>query len=488
MTANATTITLFLLYLGLTVLIGLWQARSIKSAQDFAMTKMSVWRAATFLAGFTMGGASTYGLAGDTVKYGFTYLVWFPASIMTGWWLTGLLFARPYYRLQGVTLPTLLKKRFDRRTRMATSISTMIYAVFTMLMELYALAAVIRSLLPAITLAQATAISLIVSVASVAFSGMLGSSAANLMHSVMITVTFSVALVILWRLVGGLDVAIEQVTAILPQVAAPGVDRRVWLSATGLGMGVAGQLWLGKAGRLGGISVISSLSASCSSEEDALKAFLLAGLFSGVAPFMAGLVGILTAALLGPQMANLPAYSSLGMAVTTVSPVLSGVLLAAVAAAILSTFGPLSVVFSSVLIEDIIKEAMPIGERLERKLYPLSIAIVATLCAAYVAIWGIGDILPFIYSTAFPCTVPATLVALFGLYSDRTDAAHAFWAIALGVPIALIWGLVLDNPWGIHNLYVAFVVPLFILVHSLLASDQPQEQILAWRKKGRILP
>jgi hypothetical protein len=147
---------------------------------------------------------------------------------------------------------------------MATSISTMIYAIFTMLMELYALAAVIRSLLPAITLAQATAISLIVSVASVAFSGMLGSSAANLMHSVMITVTFSIALIILWRLVGGLDVAIEQVTAILPQVAAPGVDQRVWLFATGLGMGVAGQLWLGKAGRLGGISVISSLSASCS--------------------------------------------------------------------------------------------------------------------------------------------------------------------------------------------------------------------------------
>jgi hypothetical protein len=89
MTANATAITLFLLYLGLTVLVGLWQARSIKSAQDFAMTKMSVWRAATFLAGFTMGGASTYGLAGDTVKYGFTYLVWFPVSIMTAGGLRG---------------------------------------------------------------------------------------------------------------------------------------------------------------------------------------------------------------------------------------------------------------------------------------------------------------------------------------------------------------------------------------------------------------
>jgi hypothetical protein len=27
--------------------------------------------------------------------------------------VSGLLFARPYYRLQGITLPTLLARRFD---------------------------------------------------------------------------------------------------------------------------------------------------------------------------------------------------------------------------------------------------------------------------------------------------------------------------------------------------------------------------------------
>ena len=93
--------------------MGVWQARKVKTSRDFKFVKMSMWQAATFLVGLTLGGGSTYGIAGDSVKFGLTYLIWFPISVALGWWVSGLLFARPYYRLQGITLPTLLARRFD---------------------------------------------------------------------------------------------------------------------------------------------------------------------------------------------------------------------------------------------------------------------------------------------------------------------------------------------------------------------------------------
>ncbi len=60
--------------------------------------------------GLTLGGGSTYGIAGDSVKYGFTYLVWLPISLFTGMVADGHHFSRRYYRSKGLTVNVLLKK------------------------------------------------------------------------------------------------------------------------------------------------------------------------------------------------------------------------------------------------------------------------------------------------------------------------------------------------------------------------------------------
>lgn len=78
---NWYTLIIFVGYLVFTTLLGLWQTRRIKSSRDYAVTKMPVWQAAAFLSGFTLGGGSTYGIAGDSVKFGLTYLIWFPFSV-----------------------------------------------------------------------------------------------------------------------------------------------------------------------------------------------------------------------------------------------------------------------------------------------------------------------------------------------------------------------------------------------------------------------
>ena len=125
------TVIIVVVYLILTSLYGIWLSKSVKkSSGGYTKAKLSKWQAAAFLAGFTLGGASTYGFAGDTINFGYTYLFWFPFSVLIGWVATAFLFAKPYYRLGGLTVPSYLKKRFGDKTQFAASVSMLFYSFF----------------------------------------------------------------------------------------------------------------------------------------------------------------------------------------------------------------------------------------------------------------------------------------------------------------------------------------------------------------------
>ena len=469
---NKIIIIVLIIYLCLSTSIALWQSRKIRNAKQLRVSRLSVWQAATFLTGFTLGGAGTYGVAGDTVKFGMTYLVWFPLSVVFGWWVTGWLFAKAYYHRGGETIPSILSSRFDHRTSVASSISSMLYAFFVMLLEIYTLAIIIRTILPEMTMPQAAFISLVVNVASVAFSGILGSATANVLHSGAMLVSFSIAAVLLWRAVGGWHAAVNEVIAHFSSFAYGGISRSAWLSAFGMGWGIIGQILVGKAGRLGGISVVSNIAASCKSENDAVSAFWLAGILSGLPPLLSSAIGVFAAALLGNHMSDTPFYSMMSMAVAEISPLAAGFLLAAVTGAIISAFGPVAIVFSSVLIEDILKPAFRIPETLERILFPGIIIIMSIISAVYAVLHGIQDLLPFLYTTAFPCTVPITVVTFFGLFSSKSSNQSAFLSIIIGVAAAIIWGNGLHNPWGVPNMLIALLIPFLIMTLDLLIQTR----------------
>jgi solute:Na+ symporter, SSS family len=464
-------------YLVITSLYGFAQTKKINHHHDHSISKMSIWSVATFLAGYTLGGGATYGVAGDTIKFGLTYMLWFPLSVSLGWIITGLVFARPYYRLKGVTVPTFLAERFDESTRLVTSIATLLYAIFVVLLEIYTLAVIIRALAPGLSMLAATVISLMINISSISFSGILGANSNNLVHTIMIYGSFSLALAVLWHAVGGWDVAITKVVANLPQLASNGVNKTIWLSSIGMGWGVAGQLLMGKAGRLGGISIVSNIAASCKSEKEAVKAFLLAGVISGIPPLLSSAVGIFSAALIGQKFSDMPVYSAIALAITQLNPIVGGLLLAAVVAAILSAFGPTSMVLSSVMVEDVFIHFFSLNNLQKKRLYPIVTIVVSIFCAIFVGFVGIQDILPFLYTTAFPCTVPITVAVGFVLYTDKVHKRSAFWAITLGVTGALVWGLVLGNPFGIPNMYVAYFIPLVVMILGMLAFRYPLRRV-----------
>lgn len=471
MTSNFIVLAIVIIYLTGTTLIGLWQSRRVSKANDFTNSKLSIWSAGTFLAGLTLGGGSTYGIAGDSVKYGFTYLVWFPISLLLGWWLTGFIFGRRYYRSKGYTVNVLLENRFGKKTHLASSISTMIYGVFLIILELYALALIIRAIFPEMTMLQAAIISLTVSVLSVSFSGIMGASLTNVIHSGTIVVALTLSLILLWNRVGGINQAISLIIPNLDKISGPNMTPAIWSSATGLGLGVVGQLLLGKMSRLGGISMVSNIAASCKSETHAILAFIIAGISSGLPTVMAGLVGICSAALIGPAIASLPSYSYIGLAMMQINPFVAGLLLAAFAAAIVAAFGPGAIIMSNVFVDEIIVRLFHVNDQQKRIMYTAVIVVVSLLSGIYVAFGQMKDILPFLYLTAFPCTAPITVVILFGMFNQNIKEGYAFWSIVLGVSTALVWGLVFDNPFDIPNIYISFFLPIMIMGLGAIKKD-----------------
>mgnify|MGYP000851690250 CR=1 FL=1 len=478
MTSQIIILIIVSIYLIFTTLLGLVQSKTVKSSNDFVVTEISPFLAATYLSGFTLGGVSTYGVAGDTIKFGFTYLVWFPISMGLGWWLTGLLFARPYFQNKGITLPALIGKRFSERTRIASLVSLLIYSIFVIVVELYTLVTIIKAISPQLSMMTAVLISFIVCIGTVAFSGILGASVTNLVHSVTMIVAFGLAYIAMNNIVGGWENAIQTIPNFLPQISGRNVDPAMWLSPIGMGWGVIGQIILAKTTRLGGISTVSNLAASCHSERDAKLAFWLAGIFSAIPPFLACSVGIFTAAYLGPRISETPIYSAIGQALNEVNPVIAGIFLSAVLAAVISTFSPLAISFAHIFVEDLVCKAVPISEKLKRLIYPFFIVATTGICAWYVLAFGIENIMPFVFSTAFPCTIPNTIVLLFGLHFENTSDLAAFFSIAIGVIVSLGWGLILNDPFNIPNIYLAFLIPLIIMsLDQLVLKFYPRSKV-----------
>lgn len=449
-------------YLILTSLYGVWLSKNLKSSEGYSKVKLNKWQAAAFLAGFSLGGAATYGFAGDAIQFGYTYLFWFPFSVLIGWIVTSFLFAKPYYRLGGLTVPSYLKQRFGERTQLAASISMLFFSFFIVVLEIYALAVVIQSLFPAFSITTTYILSLIVNCSGGIFAGLEGSSKTNLVHSATMFFAFIFSVFVLWNRVGGWNNAVNTILAMQPPIISSSLNKTLWASINGMGVGVIGQLMLGKLGRLGGVSTISNIAASCESEDDALFAFLMGGTISVVPVLFSGLLGILAAAKMGNELQGLPIYISLGITLQEISPIMAGLLLAAVSAAIISSFGPLSLAFSTVFIEDILK-IKDIKDSIKRFLHPLIIISICVLAIIYIQFFKIESLLPFLYKTAFPCTVPITLVTFFGLYSKRISKQASFWAIALSLPTSLIWTFVFNNPFNIPNLIISYVISLSVI-------------------------
>ncbi len=409
-------------YLILTVVIGLLAQRKSKSSDSFVGSGLGVIACVAAGTGEWLGGSSTTGVS----EYGYLFGLsgaWYTIANGIGICVLAIFFAKLYRSLETVTVPGIVGHFIGKRARTVSSV------LLIFVMEVVGVSQVIAAGTLGVTILGLN-FNVSVIVLGIAFivytmlGGMNAVSSTNTMHLLMMYGGVILALIFALKGIGGG----QALTAELPDTyfAANGAGTsRVasWLIASILGACTA------QAG-------IQPILAAKNQKVARRAAFLTAAV---VAPF-----GILTA-LLGmiakvqfPDLAN--AKLALPTLMMNMQPIIGGIVLASIFAAVLSTVSPLILASGTMFTKDLFQKSHP--DASDKKV--LLVSRISTALAGVVCIIGAmflynaSRVLDLVYF-AYTLRGAIFVVLLFGMYWKKTSQNGAIVSMIVTGCIGLMW-------------------------------------------------
>jgi len=193
--------------------------------------------------------------------------------------------------------------------------------------------------------------------------------------------------------------------------------------------------------------------------KDVIRGSLLSGLFS--IPFFAitGLIGLVALAMQPDLDANLAMPYVIQQAVP---PILQGIVAAAIVSIIMSSadsfLNSASITFCNDIVSPLRKKPLTIkGELMLARLATFMVGVASIVFA--LSIDSVIDILIYAYNFWAPTVLVPLAMAIMGAYVSR----RRFIAGAVaGIGSAIVWKVVLQQPWHIDALVVGFFANLII--------------------------
>lgn len=460
-------------YLVVITAVGALLARRTRTDREWTIAGggLGITMLAVGLAGTRIGGAGTYGVAGDVMAGGVWHLAWYAVSTFLALAVVGIFFARTYRRLQLQTVGEIFWRRFrSRRCQVLTSLCVQTLYLAVNVIEPYVIGAILVPL-TGIPLASGIAIGAVILVSYTALGGLWGAAVTNLIHSVVIISGFLLVAVLGVNHLGGwaaMNAAIDT------QLAAAGRDPATWWSLVGGGWMAALGMVFAAVIHTPAASIYVNFSSAARSPRALLPGFLLGGLVAGAMPVCAGLIGMQALARYGAA-AGPQGYASITAIALEISPWIGGIALAAVLAAVVSSGGPVLLSSATMLVRDWIPGSHEWNPKRALRAYRLTTVVYGVLAAvlAWIAAQE-GVSLLRLLLIGYAMVVPPGIAIAFLLYWRRTTEAGAFWGIALGYASAVGWYLAAYEATGIDPSHLATVVPLLVVpVVSLATSGEP---------------
>lgn len=460
-------------YLIGTTLVGILMMRRSRAGDDWAVAggKMGVLMIAVGIAGTRVGGAATYGVAGDVITGG-VWSMWYAVNTVLALALVGIFYAVPYRRLGIQTVGEVFLHRFNsRRCQWLTSLCVQMEYLIVNIIEPY----VIGRILSAITgmpFGVAVILAGILIVTYTATGGLWGSAATNLIHCIAILGGLSaVAMAGLYHL-GGWDQIVTSVSATL---AAGGGDASAWWSIAGAGWLPVLGMFFAATMHTPAASVYVNFAAAGRDEYTVKKAFVLGGLIAMPMPFLAGIIGIETLAKYGAS-AQLASYQTLTRLAIDINPWVGGIALAAVLAAVVSSGGPILLSSATMFVRDWMPTSNDWPQDRRLRAYRTTTIIYGMLAAVVAWLGPITSILDLLLF-GFAMVVPPALAVTYLLYWSRTTEAGAFWGMVLGFGGGLLWYALthfvfVEQGESIDPSYPTTLIPLVAIpIISLLTPE-----------------
>lgn len=417
-----------LVYLVLFAGVGIYLSRGNTSASDWAIGggTLGVGMLAAGIAGTRIGGAGTYGVAGDVISEGIGHL-WYSVNSFAALFLVGIFFAIPYRRLKVVSVGQVFDHRFgSRRCQWLTSLCVQTEYLVVNIIEPY----VIGSIISGVTgwpFAVGVLMGGFIIVLFTVTGGLKGTAITNVVHCTVIILGLAIVGYIAMGNIGGWDQVVVQSTAMLEQA---GKDVPSWWSFTGIGVATIIALFISATIHTPAASVYANYASSAGKEEYLIPAFLLAGVIAAIMPLVAGFIGILTMATYGSE-SGLSSYLNIAQLAIDTGPILGGIALAAVLAAVISSGAPILLASATMFVNDWVPGSKEFSSEKKLRAYKIVTVVYGSSAAIIAWLGNITSVLQLLL-LGFAMVVPPAIAVTFVFYWKRTTEKAAFWGIATG--------------------------------------------------------
>lgn len=415
-------------YLAFFTLAGVYLNRSNKSDKDWATGggTMGVWLLAAGVAGTRIGGAGTYGVAGDVMTSGLGNL-WYGINSFTALALVGLFFAVPYRRLSLSSVGQVFDLRFgSRRCQSLTSLCVQTEYLVVNIIEPFVIGSIITGV-TGLPFGVSVFIGGFVILFFTATGGLKGTAITNLVHCSIVIVGLSIVAIFAMNDMGGWDATAARADAALELA---GMDKASWWSFTGIGWVTIIALSLSATLHTPAASVYANYASSARKEKYLIPGFLLAGLLAAVMAFIAGIIGVEAFARYGAE-SGLSSYRNITQLAVDTGPIIGGIALAAVLAALISSGAPMLLGGATMFVNDWVPGSKEFSTEKRLKAYKLT-AVIYGLVATFIA-WqaNISSVLQLLL-LGFAMVVPPAIAITFLFYWRKISEKAAFYGILIG--------------------------------------------------------
>ena len=304
------TATVIIFYLAFFAILGLYLNRRKGSASDWAIggSSLGIFMIAAGAAGTRIGGAGTYGVAGDVMSEGIGHM-WYGVHSFAALSLVGLFFVIPYRRLKVVSVGQVFDRRFGSlRCQWLTSLCVQAEYLVVNIVEPYIIGSIVSGV-TGIPFPIGVAIGAILIIGFTVTGGLKGTAFANIIHCSVIILGLMLVGLIVMDDIGGWNAVVQKTSE---QLAASEVDEVAWWSFTGIGIATIIAMFISATIHTPAASVYANYASSARKESFLIPGFFLAGLIAAAMPLVAGFIGILTMTAYGPE-SGLSSYLNLSL-------------------------------------------------------------------------------------------------------------------------------------------------------------------------------
>ena len=460
---NTTIVMILVGYVLVTMILALIMAKQNKTVKDLfnANGSLGVMLIVPLMLSEAIGGSGTVGSATEAMATIGMAAVWTVWGVAIGFFAYRILFGRFYrtlYITRGImSIPGAYELRFDKKTKVVMLIVVCIVYICLFALQPVAAASVLA---PMFGVSRSTTI-LVLGILFVIISclgGLKGLASMNKLHSFVLIVGLAVVAICSIHYGGGWSNIVASLPEHYTSPFNPGPRQVIIWAVTGL----LAQL---------SSAFLTTIISAGKSYKDVRLGIDITCLLLILFAFFPVIIGIVCRAVL-PESDPATALYTMSAAV---SPVIGGLAVVAVLAAIFSTAPAFLLIVTTTFIQDMFKSFIkPQASEKETLLVSKIFTLVVGILAVYMA-----TKVTSIFNQTMKISqirAVAAIVLLVSLVWPRVNARAAFWAILSGGGVAIVWYFMENPPLTSEPLIPSVTVGLLVLaVLTLLSKEKVSE-------------